>query len=204
MSPALIVLQYWAQPPTGTDRETEAQRGRRACLMSQNKPGVAKLGLETKCLLEKSSLHPCLNRDDGLWGLPSCPGVFPRELALRPWGGASLAHNPALLSAALLVDSYCTQDRLQICEERFKDPQSFCPPPPPQSPAEQEGVPGYLCCCAGQFQLRLCPGLHVACHPSPGALLGSKPASDQNPGILVWGKGHALSWEGQGRGAGTH
>lgn len=132
MSPALIVLQYWAQPPTGTDRETEAQRGRRACLISQNKPGVAKLGVETKCLLEKSSLHPCLNRDDGLWRPPSCPGVFPRELALRPWGGASLALNPALLSAALLVDSYCTQDRLQICEERFKDPQYFCPPSTPE------------------------------------------------------------------------
>lgn len=63
-----------------------------------------------------------------------------------------------------------------------------------QGPTEQEGVPGHLCRRAGQFQLRVCPGLHVPCHPSPGALLGPGPESDQNPGILVWGKSPPLSW----------
>lgn len=81
-----------------------------------------------------------------------------------------------------------------------KTPNLSAPTPLPQGPEEQEGVPGYLRRCAGQLQLWLRPGLHIPSHPGPGALPGSKPEPDQSPGVLVWGKGRALSKEGQGAG----
>lgn len=43
-------------------------------------------------------------------------------------------------------------------------------PIPHQGLAKQKGVPGYLCCCAGQFQLWVCPGLHVPSHSCAEAL----------------------------------
>lgn len=126
-------------------------------------------------------------------GLSLCPGGFPREPVLRP-GRCQSDQLLTLLSPALPSERAAVVLRPRSSwGGGLKDPEGSAPPPTHQGPAEQESVPGHLRCCAGQFQLRIRSGLHFPCHSCPGALLGSKPESDQNPGILVRGKSHALS-----------
>ena len=129
-------------------------------------------------------------------GFGDRPGEFSKRDDTQAPGAGSLAPEPAL--AKRCPHSLSGQPLFSSWGRRNSKTSSFCPPPH-QGPTEQEGVPGYLCCRAGQFQLWVRPGLHVPCHPCSGAVLGPRPEADQNPGILVWGKSHALSWRWAGQ-----
>lgn len=72
----------------------------------------------------------------------------------------------------------------------------------PQEPPQQAALPGCVCRCPGQLQLRLRPGLSLPRHPCPGG--SSQPRAEAGPAhsALVRGKERGYPCQGGGRAMG--